>query len=263
MFTEVITDKMITYEQPLNESMRICLRLEHLFNQLQQHITQHNVDSSRIAVSALAKTLDVINRPDLKSKLSQMLTQHATMLAQLEQFSQVNPERLREILDQLDQLISSFHQQKNRIGERLRNNEFINQIRLREHNPGGACAYSSPSYALWLKKPPEQRIKDLKNWATEFSELRQIVELTLYLTRNSSEAQKVMTKAGFYQQNLDSTLPCEIIRVNVPLQYNVFPEFSVGRHRLAIRFLNPCYQDDGHPTQIAENIEFELTCCRV
>lgn len=258
-----VTTETILYEQPLNEPMRICLRLEYLFNQFKMHYAQPDPDSSKLAVSSIVNTVDVINRPDLKSKLSQTLTQHATTLAQLEQFPKVDPERLQNILGQLDKLILSFNTQNRRVGEKLRNNEFLNQIRLRQNTPGGTTTYSTPAYALWLKKPAAERLKDLETWDLEFSELRQIVELTLFLIRNSSEARSVIAQNGFFQQNLDPALPCEIVRVNVPTHYNVFPEFSVGRHRLAIRFLQPSYQDSGRPVQCYEDIEFELSCCRV
>jgi cell division protein ZapD len=255
--------KTITYEQPLNEPMRICLRLEHLFNQISQHIQSTATESSHQTVNALVRILDVINRPDLKSKLTQTLTQHATTLAQLEQFPQVDPSRLKNILKKLDDLISSFHQQKNRVGERLRNNEFLNQIRLRQGNPGGACAYSTPAYSLWLTKTADERCHDLEIWASEFSELRQMIELILYLTRNSNPAQSASATNGFYHQTLNPSLPSDIIRVTVSTEHGVFPEFSVGRHRLSIRFLVPNFQDNGRPCQLDTGLEFDLSCCRV
>lgn len=252
----------IVYEQPFNESMRICLCLEHLFDQLHTHTNQLDTNGSHhLAISALVKTLDVIHRPDLKSKLTQMLIQQATTLSQLKKFPQVDSEKLQNILKQLDQLISSFHNQQSRIGDQLRNNEFINHIRLRSNSPGGAGTYSLPVYALWLKKTAKQRQQDLKNWTAELSELQEIIHLTLHITRNNSEQQKATATRGFYQKNLTS--PCEMARIIVPKAYNVFPELSVGRHRLTIRFLTPNYQGNGHSKPTSEDIDFELNCCRL
>ncbi|MCB1827837.1 MAG: cell division protein ZapD, partial [Coxiellaceae bacterium] len=217
---------------------------------------------SKTAINALLMSIDVVNRPDLKSKLSQTLTQLATTLAQLEQFPQVDPIRLEKILKQLDNLIKSFNNQKVRIGERLRTNDFLNQIRLRLSNPGGICAYSTPAYSLWLSLPAKERLKDLRIWASEFSELQQIIDLILFLTRNSGETQRVEAHNGFYSQNLNPTLPCQIVQVHVPADFQVYPEFSVGRHRLAIRFLRPSFHEHGRPTQLTESMPFELNCCR-
>ncbi len=263
MWTEATTVDTITYEQPLKEHMRICLRLEHLFTQLKNHMMDPGIDSSKMSLAAILKTLDVINRPDLKSKLTQCLTQHATTLAQLEQFSQVDPERLKEILGKLDQLIASLHNNHNRIGERLNNNVFLKQLRLNLGNPGGTCAFANPAYALWLRKSGTERLKDLQIWAEEFKELSDIVDIILNLTRKSTPSQTIIAEDGFYHQKLNPALPCEMIRVNVSTTLGVFPEFSVGRHRLTIRFLIPNYQDNGHPNQLHEDIEFELSCCRL
>lgn len=263
MWTETTDIDTITYEQPLNEPMRICLRLEHLFIQLNSRMAEPRIDSSKASITAILKMLDVISRPDLKSKLTQSLTQHATTLAQLEQFPQVDPDRLKEILTNLDRLIVSLHNNRSRIGEQIRQNEFLNQIRLSLGNPGGTCPFSNPAYALWLRKPNHERFKDLQTWSEAFKELGDIVETILNITRNSSTSQKIVATDGFYHQNLNPALPCEMIRVHIPTRLRVFPEFSVGRHRLTIRFLIPNYHDDGHPQQLRKDIEFELTCCRI
>ena len=193
----------------------------------------------------------------------QSLTQHATTLAQLEQFPQVDPSRLKEILNKLDQLLFSLHHGHGRIGEQLRKNEFLNQVRISLGNPGGVCAFTNPAYALWLRKSDTERIKDLNVWSEEFKELCDIVEMILNITRHSTPAQTMLAHDGFYHQNMNPALPCDMIRVNVPMNLGVFPEFSVGRHRLTIRFLIPNYQDNGRPKQLHADIDFELTCCRV
>lgn len=252
-----------TYEQPLNESMRICLRLEHLFTQLNKNITDPRLDSSRISLTAILKILDVISRPDLKSKLTRSLAQYATTLTSLEQLPQVDPARLSEILENLDQLITSLHNNQSQLGAKLRKNEFLNQIRLSLGNPGGACAFSNPAYALWLRKPSQERAKDLQSWSSELKELGDVIEIILNLARNSSPSEKLVAEKGFYYQNLNPSLPYEMIRVHLATELCVFPEFSVGRHRLTIRFLTPNYHDKGRPEQLQENIDFELTCCRV
>lgn len=257
------TIKTITFEYPMNDSLRICLRLEDLLTQIKLHAHQNDAESGRQAISAITEVLDVISRPDLKSKLTQTLTQYASSLGQLEQFNQADPEKLRDLLKKLDDLIRAFHSRHDRIGDSLKNNDFLNQIRLRQHNPGGAFNYSSPAYNLWLKKSPESRRKDIERWTFEFAELEPITELVLFLTRQSHTKQTAKAFNGFYQQNLDPNLPCDLIRVTVTLDHPVFPEFSVGRHRLSLRFLEACYQESGRPQQTNKDIEFELACCRV
>ena len=47
----------ITYEQLLNEPIRICLRVEHLFRQLREHIREPAPAASHLAMLALLRAL--------------------------------------------------------------------------------------------------------------------------------------------------------------------------------------------------------------
>src|ERR1700679_3477281 len=122
MSQEENLENMVTFEKPLNEQLRICVRLEQLFTQLNEHLNNPSVSSSQQSLITLLRIVEVIDRPDLKSKLMQTLSQFATSLGQLEQFPQVDTYRLHEILTQLDNLIKRVHQMLGRFGEALRTN---------------------------------------------------------------------------------------------------------------------------------------------
>jgi cell division protein ZapD len=59
----------VIYEQPVNEHVRVCLRLEQLFNQTLHWMRGTSAWDSRAAISALLEILNVLDRPDLKAKL--------------------------------------------------------------------------------------------------------------------------------------------------------------------------------------------------
>ena len=252
----------IVYEQPFNEHMRIYLRLEHLFKQLHEKIPQPSTIGSRAAMLALLKILTVSDRPDLKPKLTQSIAQQATMLAQLEQFDQVDPTKLKTVLEKLDHSIDYLHRLHGKIGNSLRNNPFLNQIRLHLNHPAGPCDFSTPAYALWLKQSPEKRTHHLQQWASELSDLGSIVQTILQLTRTSASGQKIAAHKGFYHQSLDPGLPYQMVRVSLPTHLNIYPEISTGKHRLTIRFLllDPDHLDQTQ--QLSDNLLFQLTCCR-
>jgi cell division protein ZapD len=252
-------DNLIYFEQPLNEHLRICLRLEQLFTQLQEY---QSTRSSQMALITLLRLADIIDRPDLKSKMMQMLTQYATSLGQLERFPQVDTSRLRHILNKLDQLITQLHQIPGRIGEALRNNDFFNQLRPQLANPGGIFYHHVPTYALWVKQSYALQEKELTQWMEASRPLSEIASLVLDLARNSSPEQTVTTQNGFYHQTLDSTLPCQLIRVAVPVDLGVYAEISAGIHRLSIRFVKPNYFTGEKAKQVSEQITFLLSCCK-
>ena len=249
----------IIFEQPLNEYVRACLRLEQLFDRVIQNIDFESVWECRIAVEGMLRSIELIDRPDLKSKFTKALSQHANALAQLERKPNVDHQKLQEILAELDNLIDSLYKTADKMGQELRNNAFLNSIRQHMGNPGGASGFSTPAYHLWLQLSHEQRRQDLRNWFSEFSQLQTTVKLLLQLTRGSSLPQSVVAIEGFCHQPLDAKLAYHLVRVGVDSKNNVYPEISVGKHRLSVRFMELNVQD--RALQSNKDIAFDLTCC--
>jgi len=254
--------KLVIFEQPLNEYIRVCLRLEKLFHQLNEHLRDPGLSHSRGALFAILKILEIINRPDLKTKLTQALTQHACTLGQLEHLPQVNKERLHNVLKNLDSYIAKMHNNHRKIAERLLNNEFLNQMRLQMSSPGGINDEKVPAYKLWLSQPSAKRVQDLVTWGQEFEEISNIVDILLQLMRDSTPAQHITAKNGFHHQTLDGSPSCELIRVMLPAGSGVYPEVSADKRRLNVRFLIPNFHEDGKAVQTREDIHFQLSCCR-
>lgn len=257
--TNIMQDANIIFEQPLNEYIRVCLRVEHLFERVEQNILGTSTGESRTALEAMLEILNVIDRPDLKTRITKALSQHAGVLAQLEQKPNVDHEKLQSILTELDQLVDSLYSLPDKIGQQLRTNSFLNTIRQHMANPGGACPFSTPAYYLWSQNSPEQRCQDLLAWFAAFEQLKAAVKLLLQLTRGSTTPEDLIAEQGFYQRSLDPKLAYHLVRVIVPLELQVYPEISVGKHRLMVRFLELSINDKG--VQRVGDIDFKLTCC--
>lgn len=257
----MLTDTSITYEQPLNEHIRVCLRLEHLFQKIKHHLNSHSSWDSRTTLTTVLEILNVIDRPDLKIKLTKALSRHAEILAQLEHVPSIDKQKLRAVLDELDQLTDSLHSTQGKLGQSLRGNDFLNTIRQQMGNPAGACNFSTPAYHLWVQHSPEDRIRDLKDWMKEFDQLRNTVELILQLTRENSTPRPVTATNGFYQESLNAQTDFQMIRVKLPTAVESYPEISVGRHRLSIHFFS--LNTDGNSRQSTRDISFQLTCCKL
>ena len=103
-----MSNNTVTYEHPLNEHIRICLKLEHLFYTLHNHSNKKAVFHSRQALVTLLHILDVINRPDLKSRFTQALIQYKTALSGLQSKPRVDTQQLKKLLNQFDTLITQI-----------------------------------------------------------------------------------------------------------------------------------------------------------
>ncbi len=255
------TNSKIIFEQPLNEHVRLCLRLEHLFSQLDENLPVETEWGTRVALSAILEILNVIDRPDLKTKLTKALSQHSAKLSQLEKSPQVNKDKLREVLNELDRLNESLFNMPGKIGQHLRENEFLNAIRQYSYNPGGACNFCLPAYQLWLRQPSSIRTETIHSWIKHFANLREAVFLLLSLIRNSATSSQQLAHDGFYQQALDPNDPCELVRVSLPANLGIYPEISAGRHRMSVRFMRENVQE--RPKQLQNDVVFDLSVCSV
>ena len=83
--------------------------------------------------------------------------------------------------------------------------------------------------------------------------------MLLSLLRQSAPITMQTAAGGLFQQDLPSEPACQLVRVGVPAQYQVFAQISGGKHRFCIRFMTASLTK--RPTQTSESVEFSLTCC--
>ena len=100
----------IIYEQPLNELLRVSLRLEHLFHQLdncqpeQISTPQH----SRTIIKLIIDLLNLLDRPDLKFKLSQEFNRLMSTFSRLQRAPEISHKMLNNTLERLQQLMNGY-----------------------------------------------------------------------------------------------------------------------------------------------------------
>lgn len=252
---------ILIYEQPLNETIRLCLRLEYLFQQVSAFIELESEWDSRVALDTILETLSVIERPDLKNKLGQILNQYIATFSHLANSEDIDKKALKIILEQLNKAINVVHTNHSKIGQDLRENEFLNSILQRRTTPAGTCPFNAPAYYLWLHQPINMRLRNLALWFDSFMPLRNIIELILRLTRDSGIVETQVAKNGFYQIGLDPNIAYQIIGIEIAAKEKMYPEISVGRYRLTIHFFELNLKDRAR--QAAYDVQFKLKYCKI
>ena len=250
---------MISYEHPLNERVRTLLRLEDLFDKVAFFSAQEERYDHHAALVTLFEVLDVTGRADMKSELLQELERQKQALELLLK-SPENPEgELNQML--LSDIQTSSQDLRNiagKIGEHMRDNEWLMGIKQRVAIPGGACEFDLPSYHYWLHLDAEVRRSDLNEWAAPMLPIEKSFRILLCLLRGSGKTEKYTANKGMFQQmgagrathllslKLDESLPC-------------VPEISAHKFALTIRFVVSGFRQK---TRIyEEDVEFELTSC--
>ena len=65
----------LIYDQPFNETIRVCLRLEQLFQSIDHQMNELSIPGTRQLIHLIINLLHLLDRPDLKSKLAKEFTQ--------------------------------------------------------------------------------------------------------------------------------------------------------------------------------------------
>lgn len=254
-----MTDKQITYEQPLNERVRQFLRLEHLFQQASYTMNGRSAWESRSTLSCLTDILEILSRNDIKTDVLKFLERVQSNLSQLQDSNAVDADRLRQILAEIDQHYNRLHAIQGNIAQNLKEHHLLSTLLQRNAVTAGVNSFDLPVFHYWLQQSPELRIGTLEQWYKMLDVLQQPINLILDLIRYSSEPVWLQAEAGFYQQALDSGRTYQLIRVTMSADTPYFAEISGGKHRVSIRFLQS--QEHERPTQTQEDIPFQLSCC--
>lgn len=252
---------LVAYEQPLSERVRTFMRLEFLFDQANHHARGEHAWDSRATLDALLDIQSLLGKGDIRAEVLKEMERQVQVLGKLKHHAEIDSVRLGNILDSLDKLKDRLEAPGEPVGKTLKDSDFLNTLRNRASIPGGTCGFDLPGLHHWLGLPPETRIADLERWLQTLDPLSRSLRLILMLTRESSVPQRLTADAGMYQTQLNSSLPCQLIRILVAPELGVYPEISGGKHRIVVRFMERGGINQ-RPRQTAEDIHFQMACCQ-
>lgn len=225
------------FEQPTNEETRICLRLEDLFARLKECLQDDSQHGSHAAIIALSQLCNATDRNDLCGKLYNLSMKQLERIEAYADSPAVDLSKLNELIEAIRTDATALKRNAKKPGEQLRQNPFFNSIRQQLNSPNGLATFDSPQYCLWMRQTGPKRMTCLKTWAQDFKLLRRVVTRSLQLLRSNSENKPVMSERGLFEQPMDKSRPCQLVRVKVDNQPNCYPTISVGKHQVNIQLL--------------------------
>jgi cell division protein ZapD len=247
---------MITYEFPLIERVRTLLRLEDLFDRAQHFIERPHHHDHHFALTTLFEILEVSSRAELKSELLQELERQRQVMHGLQGNDQVDRRVLTRVLAQLDAGSAGIFNMTGKIGQYLRENDWLMQVKQRTSIPGGACEFDLPHYHQWLNRPPEARAADLNNWIAPLYPIRDSVHVVLGLLRESGVATNLVAKQGSFQQMLGGRV-AQMVRIRLADDAREVPEVSANKYAVNVRFT--MLGEEPRPRVAESDVAFELT----
>lgn len=249
---------VITYEYPLGERIRTLLRLEDLFEKVLHFSLADGTYEHHTALLALFEILDVAGRADLKVDLVQELERQRQILLAFRDNPQISEEALSGALYEIEQASSALLAMAGRIGQYLRECEWLMAIRSRTAIPGGVCEFDLPSYHFWLNRDIDDRRSDIDGWLAPMLPIRDGLTIVLRLLRESGRPENQLARRGSYQIMMAGR-SAQLVRVRLGREIAAVPEISANKYAFNIRFMAPDIVS--RPRQSEHDIPFELTFC--
>ncbi|MGI9212356.1 MAG: cell division protein ZapD [Methylococcaceae bacterium] len=248
----------ITYEFPLNERIRLFMRVEQLFQQIHHFSQGDSLWDSRALVTHLLEMLNLLGRNDLKSEVLKELDRHTTSLTRMARKEGSDAQRIGEILNTLEVMSRTIYAIPGRIGGELMDDDLIKSIAQRTSIPGGTCSFDLPAFHRWLHLDREQRVSDLNRWLQSLQIIQTAISRVLGFIRSCSDVSTQMALSGYYQKTLDHNLPYQLLSVSLEIGDPCYAEISGGKHRFSVRFM--VMDKTGRPIQATSDIAFQLNC---
>ena len=249
---------MIDYEFPLNEKVRTLLRLEDLFARAEHLIAHDHRMDHHAALITLFEILETISRADLKSELLQELERQKRALSALHNNPEISEAALEGILADIDGISTGMLAMTGKIGQHLRENEWLMGIKQRTSIPGGACEFDLPSYHYWQEQDASLRRKNLQAWLTPFLPLHAGLRIVLRLLRESGKIIHFTAHQGTFQQMQGGRI-AQMLRISLSMELACIPEVGANKYAINIRFITADYA--AKSTLFEQDVPFDLTFC--
>ncbi|WP_428771464.1 cell division protein ZapD [Vibrio sp.] len=240
------------FEHPLNEKTRIYLRIEALLDQLKNSAIFADPSHHLLFFRSLFDLLEIFDQIQLKSELAKDIEKQRLTYRNWLNVSGVDQQMLQKVLADIDNVHANLMGAE-RFGQSLKEDRFLSAIRQRFNLPGGACCFDLPALHHWLHLDNERKIHDANQWMSSLFPLADALELWLQLARETGRFQPKLATAGFYQSDAEGA---NILRLNIPLEYGVYPMISGHKNRFAIKYI--CFETGQACT---EDVQFELAVC--
>jgi len=234
------------------------LRLEDLFTRLDQLIAGNDNCGHHEALGALFEILEVTSRGELKSDMLQELERQKRVLSALRNNPEISEDALDTMLTEIDNVAAQLLSLTGKIGQHIRDNEWLMLIKQRAGIPGGMCEFDLPSYHYWHHQDANERRKHLEDWASPLRPIQGGLKILLKLLRENCKAHQFTAHQGSFQQMQGGRL-AQMICVTLNKDLPCIPEISANKYALNIRFVLADYA--AKSTLYDKDVEFKLIFC--
>lgn len=232
---------------------RISLRLEFLFNTINQACNESHEVIHRFALKNIIEIIDIIEKPELKSRFIKELIRIEHVLKK--------PNLLNndQLFDDLATQIHILNHVPGRFSNPIDDDEFLRTLRQIHHPNTKECEFNSPHLVLWFESDPLLRQQTINQWVNSLKDLEDTVTIYLSLLREATQYIPITAYNGFYQHNISPKAVNHLILLKMDKSMGITPKLQLGHHSLTIRLYE---LTTAHEIR-DKSIDMEIAFCQI
>lgn len=222
-------DTLHRFQLGTNFLSRTALRLESMLDIIEQACQESNPIVHRYALNTLIEILDLIDKPELKSRFLKELIRIEHVL------DRTNAPMYQALSKQIHEQIQDLNHFSGTLAGHLIQDVLLQQIRHIHQPNNKECEFHSPALIAWLSQPTDKRQEALSHWLEALSVLRQSICIYLSILRASVIETEIETDNGFFRYALAEKPSCQLVILKIPPSFQMIPQLHLGHHGLTIR----------------------------
>ncbi len=222
----------LIFECPVDAKVRVFLRYEYLQKAVQNLMAHKGLELETI--KALQELSSLVSNSNTKNILLIALQNQADAL---QRFSEGEKADRKKTLEQMS-LIGEAQEQVNEFFiPRVEQEHYLREaIKRRSGVAAGTCSFDFPVFSSWLHTSQGEKDQDIRSWYEPFKKLNAGISSSLSLTRQSGHFEAAYTEDGCFSKVFPVNRPLSMLRLQMQKKRALFPEFSVGKHRMHLYF---------------------------
>lgn len=243
----------ITFQLATHFLSRIALRLEFLFKTINQACSESHEVIHRFALKNIIEILDIIEKPELKSRFIKELIRIEHVLKK--------PDLLKngQLFDELATQIHILNHVPGRFNNPIHDDEFLRTLRQIHHPNTKECEFNSPHLVLWFESDSHIRQKTITQWVSSLKDLEDTVSIYLSLLREATQYISITAINGFYQHNISPKSVNHMILLKMDKSMGITPKLQLGHHSLTIRL----YELTTSHEIRDKSVDMEIAFCQI
>lgn len=236
----------IIYQHSSQFLPKISIKLENMLASIFEGKNVTHPIIHHYALKNIVKLLKIIEKPELKSRLTKEFLR----------LDYVLPQSFKEEYSQLYQKFEikskELQIQNSRFGSQLHLDPFLLSLRMRSQDQWNECELQPPFLYHWLHQRPQYRQEMLSNWLSELKELKSIVSVYSALLHQLAVYETVQIQQSFFQKTMSAIPSCQLVIIKLDVDLPLIPKIQMSTNALTIHF------NDINNHDRAANCSFEM-----